>query len=115
MLDIEVAGAVAPKAAIAVYFALNTDDGFLAAFNAALHDTVRKPSVISISWGSSEDANTNQARNAFDLALQDAAALGVTVCCSAGDDGSSDIRDPQARDGKPHVDFPAASPFALAC
>ena len=48
MLDIEVAGAVAPKAKIAVYFALNTDNGFLAAFNAALHDDVRKPSVISI-------------------------------------------------------------------
>ena len=35
MLDIEVAGAVAPNASIVVYFALNTDDGFLAALNAA--------------------------------------------------------------------------------
>ena len=115
MLDIEVAGAVAPKAKIAVYFALNTDDGFLAAVNEALHDNVRKPSVISISWGSREDANTEQALNAFNQALQDAAALGVTVCCSAGDDGSSDIRKPQERDGSPHADFPASSPFALAC
>ena len=115
MLDIEVAGAVAPKANIAVYFALNTDDGFLAALNTALHDNVRKPSVISISWGSSEDANTQQALTAFNQALQDAAALGVTVCCSAGDDGSSDIRKPADRDGAPHVDFPASSPFALAC
>jgi kumamolisin len=115
MLDIEVAGAVAPKVKIAVYFALNTDNGFLAAVNAALHDDVRKPSVISISWGSTEDLNTAQALNAFDLVLQDAAALGVTVCCSSGDDGSSDIRTPSERDGKPHVDFPASSPFALAC
>jgi len=115
MLDIEVAGAVAPGASIAVYFALNTDDGFLAAVNAALHDNLRKPSVISISWGSPEDANTQQARNAFDQVLQDAAAMGVTVCCSSGDDGSSDIRRPQDRDGQPHVDFPASSPFALAC
>lgn len=115
MLDIEVAGAVAPRANIAVYFALNTDNGFLAAVNAALHDNVRKPSVISISWGSSEDLNTQQALNAFDLVLQDAAALGVTVCCSSGDDGSSDIRQPADRDGHPHVDFPASSPFALAC
>ena len=115
MLDIEVAGAVAPKANIAVYFALNTDDGFLAALNTALHDDVRKPSVISISWGSSEDANTKQALTAFNQALQDAAALGVTVCCSSGDDGSSDIRKPALRDGTPHVDFPASSPFALAC
>lgn len=115
MLDIEVVGAVAPKAKIAVYFALNTDNGFLAAVNAALHDNVRKPSVISISWGSAEDFNTQQALDAFDQALQDAAALGVTVCCSSGDDGSSDIRRPQDRDGRPHVDFPASSPFALAC
>ena len=115
MLDIEVAGAVAPKAKIAVYFALNTDNGFLAALNAALHDNVRKPSVISISWGSAEDFNTPQALNAFNQALQDAATLGVTVCCSSGDDGSSDIRKPGDRDGHPHVDFPASSPFALAC
>ena len=115
MLDIEVAGAVAPKAKIAVYFALNTDNGFLAAFNAALHDNIRKPSVISISWGSAEDFNTQQALDAFNQALQDAATLGVTVCCSSGDDGSSDISRPQDRDGHPHVDFPASSPFALAC
>jgi kumamolisin len=115
MLDIEVAGAVAPGAQIAVYFAPNTDQGFLDAVNAALHDNVRKPSVVSISWGGPEDSWTDQSLNAFDQILQDAAALGITVCCSAGDDGSSDIRDPAARDGHPHVDFPASSPFALAC
>jgi kumamolisin len=122
MLDIEVAAAVAPKAKIAVYFALNTDNGFLAALNAALHDSVHKPSVISFSWGFAEDFGTEQAREAFDLALQDAAHLGVTVCCSSGDDGSSDLTpeldvpdDFQHQDGHPHVDFPASSPFALAC
>jgi kumamolisin len=116
MLDIEVVGAVAPKAKIAVYFAPNTDQGFVDAVLAAVHDNRRKPSVISISWGAPEDLSwTQQALNAFNSALQDAAALGVTVCCAAGDDGSSDIRDPKQRDGKPHVDFPAASPFALAC
>ena len=115
MLDIEVAGAVAPRANIAVYFAPNTDAGFLDAINSALHDNVHKPSVISISWGGPEDSWTQQALSAFDQILQDASALGVTVCCSSGDDGSSDIRDPQQRDGQPRVDFPAASPFALAC
>ncbi len=115
MLDVEVAGAVAPRANIAVYFAPNTDSGFIDAISFALHDNVRKPSVISISWGGPEDSWTQQALTAFDQVLQDAAALGVAVCCSSGDDGSSDIRDPQERDGHPHVDFPAASPFALAC
>jgi kumamolisin len=53
MLDIEVAGAVAPKANFAVYFALDNEDdkGFLDAISAAVHDSQRKPSVISISWG----------------------------------------------------------------
>ena len=54
MLDIEVAGAVAPKAKIVVYFAPNTDAGFLDAIASAVHDTVNKPSVISISWGAAE-------------------------------------------------------------
>jgi kumamolisin len=44
-------------------------------------------------------------------ALQDAAALGVTVIVAAGDDGSTD----GASDGQPHVDFPSSSPYALAC
>ena len=39
----------------------------------------------------------------------------MTVCAAAGDDGSSDIRDQSQDDGKLHVDFPASSPFALAC
>ena len=56
VLDIEVAGAVAPGSNIAVYFAPNTDAGFLAAINNAIHDEVRRPSVISISWGSPESA-----------------------------------------------------------
>lgn len=50
-LDIEVAGAVAPGASLAVYFAPNTDQGFLDALTTAIHDQANKPSVISISWG----------------------------------------------------------------
>ncbi len=111
MLDIEVAAAVAPKAKIAVYFAPNTDKGFLDAITMAIHDTTNKPSVVSISWGGPESNWTAQAMNSFDQALQTAAALGVTVCCAAGDNGSGD----GAGDEAAHVDFPASSPFALAC
>jgi kumamolisin len=114
MLDIEVAGAVAPGAGIAVYFAPNSDDGFIAAFNAALHDDVRKPSVISISWGGPEDGSSQGYLTTFNLALEDAAHLGVTVCVASGDNGSSD-QDRQHRDSQLHCDFPASSPFALAC
>ena len=82
MLDIEVAAAVAPKALIAVYFAPNTDQGFLDAITMAVHDSVNKPSVISISWGSAESNWTAQGMTQFDQAFQAAAAMGVTVCCA---------------------------------
>jgi kumamolisin len=111
MLDIEVAAAVAPKATIAVYFAPNTDQGFLDAINAAIHDTVNKPSVVSISWGSAESNWTQQAMTQFDQAFQAAALLGVTVCVAAGDNGSAD----GVTDGAAHVDFPASSPNVLGC
>jgi kumamolisin len=114
MLDIEVAGAVAPKAKIVVYFAQNTDQGFHDAIAQAMHDPVNKPSIISISWGGPEETWTEQARNAMNLAIEDGAALGVTVTVAAGDDGASDgVAPTPAR--KLHVDFPASSPFALAC
>ncbi len=110
LLDIEVAGALAPRAGIVVYFAPNTDAGFLDAVAQAAHASPT-PAAISISWGQSEDDWTAQARTALDQALADAAALGITVTVAAGDDGSTD----RATDGRSHCDFPAASPHALAC
>jgi kumamolisin len=111
MLDVEVVGAIAPGANIVVYFAPNTDAGFLDAITTAIHDTTHKPSVISISWGGPESSWTAQAMTAMDNAFQAAAAMGITVCAASGDNGSSD----GVADGSDHVDFPASSPFALAC
>jgi kumamolisin len=111
MLDIEVVGAIVPQASIAVYFAPNTDAGFLDAITTAVHDTTNKPSVISISWGGAESTWTSQAMTAMDDAFQAAATLGVTVCIASGDNGSSD----GVTSGGDHVDFPASSPFALGC
>jgi kumamolisin len=111
MLDIEVVGAIAPGANIAVYFAPNTDAGFLDAITTAIHDTTNKPSIISISWGGPESSWTQQSMTAFDAAFQAAAAMGITVCVASGDNGSSD----GVNDGANHVDFPASSPNVLAC
>jgi kumamolisin len=111
MLDIEVIGAVAPQARIAVYFAPNTDAGFLDAVTSAIHDTTNRPSVVSISWGSAESSWTQQAMSAMDEAFQAAAAMGVTVCVASGDSGSSD----GVSDGADHADFPASSPHAIGC
>jgi kumamolisin len=59
-LDIEVIGACAPGARIVVYFSTNdrTSDGFLDALTKAVHDDQYSPSVISVSWGASEDQRT---------------------------------------------------------
>ncbi len=110
LLDIEVVGALSPASTILVYFAPNTDAGFLDAVSTAAHAKVT-PTSMSISWGQSEDEWTAQARNALDDALLEAAALGVTVTAAAGDNGSTD----GSTDGANHADFPASSPHALAC
>jgi len=110
-LDIEVAGAVAPSAKIAMYFTPNTDQGFLDALTTAVHDTKLQPAVVSISWGGPESSWTQQALNAFNSACEDASTIGVTILVASGDDGSSD----GVSSGTPTVDFPASSPFVLAC
>ncbi len=110
-LDIEVAGAVAPGAEIVVYFAPNDDQSFLKAVLAAVHDEINKPSIISISWGAAEKVWTEQQMLAMSEAFKSAAALGISVFCAAGDDGAND----NVYDGHAHVDFPASSPYAIAC
>ena len=109
MLDIEVAGSVAPGAKIAVYFTPNTDQGFIDAITTAVHDTTNNPGVISISWGGPESTWTQQSMTALDAVCQSAAALGITITVAAGDNGSSD-----GATGN-NVDFPASSPHVLAC
>jgi len=109
-LDIEVAGAIAPGANIAVYFTTNSSQGFIDALTTALHDTNNgPPSVISISWGSPESNWSAQSMIALDEAAQSAAALGITITVASGDNGSSD-----GASGN-NVDFPASSPHVLGC
>ncbi len=108
-LDIQVAGAIAPGAKIAVYFTPNTDQGFIDAITTAVHDTANKPGVLSISWGGPESGWSAASRTSLDNACQSAAALGVTITVASGDNGSTD-----GGTGN-NVDFPASSPHVLAC
>jgi kumamolisin len=121
MMDIQIVGALAPAAHIVVIFAPVHERGWVEAISTAVHDRVNKPSVISISWGLAErrvameegkevrwDAH---ALHAIDDVLADAARHGITVLCSAGDDGALSFVD----DGRAHVMFPATSPHVLAC
>ncbi|HEY6431106.1 MAG TPA: protease pro-enzyme activation domain-containing protein, partial [Acetobacteraceae bacterium] len=110
-LDIEIAGSAAPGAAVAVYFSSNQGSGFFDAVAAAVHDSARSPSVISISWGGPESNWPQQDIDALNQAFQAAATLGITVCCASGDSGASDNAPGRALT----VDFPASSPYVLGC
>jgi kumamolisin len=111
MLDIEVAGAIAPDAQIVVYFAANDALGWVRSLSSAIHDSFHSPSVISISWGGPEQTWSRQSLRVINEQFKIAGALGITVCVAAGDNGYTD--------GVPgttaYVDFPASSPYVLAC
>jgi len=110
-LDVEVAGSTTPGSHLVVYFAPNTEQGFVDALNEAVHDTTNRPSIISLSWGAPESGWTTPARSALNAACEDASAMGVTVLVAAGDNGASD----GVPGGALTVDFPASSPFVLGC
>jgi kumamolisin len=120
MLDIEVAGAIAPGAKIAVYFSSFTERGWVEAITKAVHDPVNRPSVLSVSWGFAEQEDLGggfsfspAVMDDIDLTLKEAANLNVTVILAAGDDGSIDGSFPDGGVAV-HVDFPASSPNVLS-
>jgi kumamolisin len=110
-LDIQVAGGAAPGAKIAVYFAPNTDQGFVDAITAAVHDEENAPSIVSISWGSAESVWTQQSVTSMSSAFADAVSLGVSVFVASGDNLAAD----GVSDGQAHVDFPASCPTVVGC
>lgn len=112
VLDIDVVASIAVGATIVVYFAPNTSDqAFADALSQAVHDTTNQPTIISCSWGSSEDSWSGQDRTSIANALTDAANLGVTVFFASGDFGSDDF----VGDGSAHVDYPSSEYGGIAC
>jgi kumamolisin len=115
MLDLEVAGSVAPAANLVVYFAPDDGDkGFIDALSAAIYDQDRKPSILSISWGDAEIATDQQGIAAYHELFVAAASLGITICVAAGDHGTADS-DAAHWDGGIHVDHPASDDLVLSC
>ncbi len=102
-MDVELAGSFAPGARIVAYFSPNTERGRFLATSHALAETPRPPSVISCSWGAPESSIPPQVLRVMNRCYQIAALCGVTVCVSSGDSG------------KTEVNFPASSPYVLAC
>ncbi|GAA1772140.1 S53 family peptidase [Luedemannella helvata] len=111
VLDMQVIGAMANGVTIVVYFAPNSTRGFYNGLAAAIHDRVRDPWIVSISWGAPEPKWTAQALDAYDALFADAVALGVSVFAACGDHGATD----GVAGGGLHVDFPSSSPSVVSC
>jgi kumamolisin len=110
MLDIYCTGAVIPSGKIAMYFAPNSFQGFIDCITAATNDNVNNPSVISISWGTTDTNWSTQSRQSFDTALQAAIIRGITTFVAIGDFGT------QAINGGPTytVQYPGTSPYVVS-
>ncbi len=106
-LDIQVIQGAAPGVKILLIFAPNSEQGFADAVAAARLANV---DAISISWGGPEDQWSTAGRQALDTQFKLCTELGIGVYCASGDSGS--------RDGETfgnHVDYPASSPYVVAC
>jgi len=89
-LDVEMVTAVAPGAAVELASCADTSTtfgGLIAIQN--LISAGSPPAVMSMSYGECEVINGASSNAAFNSAFQSAAAAGVSVFVSAGDDGSS--------------------------
>jgi kumamolisin len=109
-MDVELIAGFANEAHLLVYFAPNMALGKYNAFQDAIFDPKTDISVISCSWGTQEDNLPASYLQLMDRIYQFAVLRGITICHSSGDDGPS-----IGEDGKPHVHFPASSPYVLAC
>ncbi|HEY2335485.1 MAG TPA: S53 family peptidase [Solirubrobacterales bacterium] len=112
MMDIEIIAGLCPGAEIFVYFAPFDEKGWIDLLNRVIQGDPATPVTLSVSWGLAEDTPewSKAATREIDLRLQAAAQIGVTVCVSAGDDGTGD----QLEDGRSHVNFPSSSPNVLS-
>jgi subtilase family serine protease len=89
-LDIEYASAAAPSAAIVLASCADTSTtfgGLIALENLLTEST--PPAIVSISFGECEANNGATANSTFSSTYQEAAAAGVSVFVSAGDEGAA--------------------------
>jgi len=131
--DICIAASAAPGAKLAVYFGHGSEGGWVELLGRAVHPDpgdfpsakgVKPPSVLSVSWhvAPGDDPSGLAAASALynsgitvggvraiDLALQDAALQGITVCMASGDLGTDTVGD-----GYAHVQYPASDPWVLS-
>jgi hypothetical protein len=114
-LDLEYASAMAPGAAVSLYYVGNsgTSDAFDAAVYVIDNDLAQ---VISLSYGSCEPDLGQSLIQSFDAAFEQAAVQGETIVVAAGDEGSTDCANTPGSTSVQQsiaVDYPASSPWVV--
>ncbi|UQS86752.1 S53 family peptidase [Nicoliella spurrieriana] len=119
-MDVEQAGAVAPKANINVYESNASASGMINSLATAVSQNA--VSSLSISWGQSENQVRNQIKlgllpanyiQILNLMFEQAASQGMSVFASTGDNGAYDGMG-ENRYPKLTTDTPATSPYVTA-
>jgi len=117
-LDVEWAGAIAPKANILLVASLQTETDGGGGVNASAQYIVDNnvAPILSMSYGLCESSLGNSGNLFYQLLWQQAAAQGITVIASAGDSGSADCDDPSqsSATGGISVSGVASTPFSVA-
>lgn len=119
-MDVEQAGAIAPKANIRAYVGRSDVTGMVNSVAAAVGEN--KVDTLSISWGQSEQqvaaeiklgTTPKQYNQIMNLLYAQAAVQGISVFTASGDSGAYDgIQEGQSP--ALNVDMPASSPFVTA-
>ncbi len=103
-LDIEVIGAMAPRANQLVYEGPNTTQGLNDTYNQIVHD--RKAQIVSISWGLCESSTGPAELQTLDMIFKQGAAEGMSFFAASGNSGAYDCNDTSLA-----VDSPASDPY----
>ncbi|PJI09300.1 MULTISPECIES: S53 family peptidase [Clostridium] len=120
-LDVEQSGAIAPKAKVNVYVGPNTDPGFVDAFAKVINEN--KCHQISTSWGESDDyieysveqgQETREYAETFNQLYMQAAAQGISMFATAGDNGAYDSTENTPPSYELDADNPGDSPYIIS-
>ena len=117
-LDLEAVIAAAPQLSEIDTYETNSDPvSLMMAFAAPLQNPARVPQVISASLGVCDPSliGANSQLGAFEATMAEAAAAGVSVLSSSGDQGSSECTNGEGEPLHELADeFPASSPLVTA-
>ena len=120
-IDVQMVGACCPTSRLTIilyYYNQYTtnNDAFYGTFSYAINTPVSipglgmvKPSIISCSWGASENLFTAIDLNKYNTLFAVAASSGITITTAAGDHGSSNGTTGTV------TDFPTSSPNVVSC